>query len=156
AIVIPHGSADLGRPADFTRWDDEHCRLVEVYQACRGSYECDGCFKQSRRGHVLESFVQDALDQGHKFGLIASRDHRNGCAYAVALAQRLDAASVFEAFRARRTYGATTKGMLIDFRIDGRMMGEEVACAAPPHLTVYARGAAELAELVIFRDHAVF
>src|SRR5262249_4338792 len=62
----------------------------------------------------------------------------------------------FEAFRARRTYAATTKGMLIDFRIDGRMMGEEVECAAPPNLSIHVRGAAELAELVIFRDGEIF
>jgi hypothetical protein len=46
--------------------------------------------------------------------------------------------------------------MLIDFRIDGHMMGEEVACAAPPKLSVKVRGAAELAELVIFRDREIF
>ena len=156
AIAIPHGSADQGRAADFSRWDDVHTCLVEVYQAMRGSYEFEGCFKQSKRARVQDCFVQDALAAGRKFGLIASTDHGNGCAYAVVLAQRLDVASLFEAFRARRTYAATTKGMLIDFRIDGRLMGEEVACAAPPKLSVKVRGAAELAELVIFRDRALF
>jgi len=155
AIAIPHGTADQGRSSDFSKWDDRHNVLVEVYQAMRGNSEFDGCFRQSRYARVQDSYVQDALSTGHKFGMIASTDHGNGCAYTVALAQRLDIPSLFEAFRARRTYAATCKGMLIDFRIDDRMMGEEVACAAPPRLHVKVRGAGELAELVVFRDRAI-
>jgi hypothetical protein len=155
AIAIPHGTADLGRYAEFTAWDDKFVRLVEVYQALRGNSEFDGCLKQSKAARIAERFVQDALNAGRKFGIIASSDHGNGCAYAVALAERLDPASLMEAFRARRTYGATVKGMLIDFRIDGHVMGEECECAAPPELHVKAHGAAELAELVVFRDGKV-
>jgi hypothetical protein len=156
AITIPHGTADLGRCANLRAWDREKVCLVEVYQALRGSSEFDGCVRQSPAACVDDHFVQDALATGHVFGLIASSDHGNGCAYAVALAERLDAASLFEAFRARRTYAATTKGMLIDFRIDDHVMGEECRCAAPPRVHVKVRGAAELAEVVVFRDRAVF
>jgi hypothetical protein len=155
AVAIPHGTADLGRYAEFSTWDESIVRLVEVYQALRGNSEFDGCLKQSNLARVEECFVQDGLSAGRKFGLIASSDHGNGCAYAVALAQRLDPQSLMEAFRARRTYGATTKGMLIDFRIDGHVMGEECACAAPPALHVKVRGAADLAEVVVFRDSRV-
>jgi len=155
AIAIPHGTADLGRYAEFPTWDGKVVRLVEVYQALRGNSEFDGCLKQSNLARVEECFVQDGLAAGRRFGLIASSDHGNGCAYAVALAQRLDPASLMEAFRARRTYAATTKGMLIDLRIDGHVMGEECACAAAPALHLRVRGAADLAEVVVFRDARV-
>jgi hypothetical protein len=131
-------------------------RLVEVYQAMRGNSEFDGCLRQSKSATTDDCFVQDALEEGHQYGLIASTDHGGGCAYAVALAERLDVPSLMEAFRARRTYAATTKGMLVDFRIDDHLMGEEVTCRAPPKISVKVRGAAELAELVVFRDAAVF
>jgi hypothetical protein len=98
--------------------------------------------------------VQDALDQGHQFGMVASTDHGSGCAYAVALAERLDVASLMAAFRARRTYAATTKGMLVDFRIDDHVMGEECECAAAPKIHCKVRGAAELGEVVVYRDGA--
>jgi hypothetical protein len=156
AITIPHGTADLGRCANLRAWDPERVCLVEVYQALRGSSEFDGCVRQSPAACVDDRFVQDALAAGREFGLIASSDHDNGCAYAVALAEKLDAASLFEAFRARRTYAATTKGMLIDFRIDDHLMGEECRCAAAPRVHLKVRGAAELAEVVVFRDRAVF
>src|SRR5262249_42730643 len=117
--------------------------------------EFDGCMKQSKAARTTECFVQDGLSKGHKVGLVASSDHGNGTAYAVALAERLDPAAVMEAFRARRTYGATAKGMLGDFRIDGHVMGEECECAAPPELHVKVHGAAELDEVVVFRDGAI-
>jgi hypothetical protein len=155
AIAIPHGTADVGRNADFSTWDDHLVRLVEVYQALRGNSEFDGCLKQSKAARTTECFVQDGLSSGRKVGLVASSDHGNGTAYAVALAERLDPAALMEAFRARRTYGATTKGMLVDFRIDGHVMGEECECAAPPELKVKVHGAAELDEVVVFRDGAI-
>jgi hypothetical protein len=154
AIAIPHGTADQGRSAEIGGWDDRMVRLVEVYQAMRGNSEFDGCVRQSKRARVDDCFVQDALNDGHQFGLIASTDHGNGCSYAVALAERLDVASLMEAFRARRTYAATTKGMLVDFRIGDHVMGEACECAEAPKLHVKVHGAAELAELVVFRDGA--
>jgi hypothetical protein len=154
AIAIPHGTADQGRSAETRAWDDRIVRLVEVYQAMRGNSEFEGCVRQSKRARVDDCFVQDALNDGHKFGLIASTDHGNGASYAVALAERLDVASLMEAFHARRTFAATTKGMLVDFRIDDHVMGEECECAAAPKLRIKVRGAAELAELVVYRDGA--
>jgi hypothetical protein len=155
AVAIPHGTADIGRNAEFATWDDRVVRLVEVYQSLRGSSEFDGCLKQAKAARTTECFVQDGLSAGRKFGLVASSDHGNGCAYAAALAERLDPPSLLEAFRARRTFGATVKGMLVDLRIDGHVMGEECECNAPPELHVKVHGAAELAELVVFRDGAI-
>jgi hypothetical protein len=44
--------------------------------------------------------------------------------------------------------------MLVDFRIDGHLMGEECECAAAPKIRVKVRGADELAEVVVHRDGA--
>jgi hypothetical protein len=71
AWTIPHHPSDTSFPNDFTVCDDRFTRLIEVYQARRGNFEFDGCYKQSPTAGTLGSFAQDALVQGHKFG-----DHR--------------------------------------------------------------------------------
>jgi hypothetical protein len=153
AFAIPHHPADVARKVDFTECDPKLVRLVELYQAQRGSYEFDGCFKQSRQAHAVGSFATDALKLGLKVGFIASSDHGEGTSYACVLAEALDRGHVFDALRARRTYGATTKGILVDFRVDGRVMGEELeARGSSAKASLRVRGAKELAEVIVFRN----
>src|SRR5262249_39002573 len=125
--------------------------LVELYQAQRGSYEFDGCFKQSRQAQVEGCFGQDAaalLD----VGFIASSDHGEGASYACVLAEALDREHLFDALRARRTYGATVKGMLVGFEVDGHVMGESFAAKGPHRVHLKLRGVRELADVVVFRN----
>ena len=156
AVTIPHHPADNAFANDYTVCDDRFTRLIEVFQSRRGSYEFDGCFKQAPNAGALGSFVQDALQQGHYYGIIASSDHAEGQAYACVLAESLDRRALFDALKARRTYGATTKGMLIDLRVDDAVMGEAVTISAPPRVRVTARGLKELAEVVVFRNGKVW
>lgn len=46
AITIPHHPGSAMVPFDWNYHDDDHLRLVEVFQACRGNYEQPGCFRQ--------------------------------------------------------------------------------------------------------------
>ncbi len=152
AVTIPHHPADNAFATDWTECDDRFTRLVEVFQSRRGSYEFDGCFKQAPNAGSLGAYLHDALQQGHHYGIIASSDHAEGQAYACVLAERLDRASLFAALRARRTYGATTKGMFVDLRVDEALMGEAIEVTAPPRVRIAARGSAELSEVVLFRN----
>ncbi len=152
AVTIPHHPSDTSFANDFAECDDRFTRLIEIYQARRGNFEFDGCFKQAPNAGALGSFVQDAFQQGHQYGIIASSDHAEGQAYAVVLASELSRAALFAALRERRTYGATTKGMFVDLRIDGALMGEALELATPPRVRLVARGAAELAEVVVYRN----
>ena len=155
-VTIPHHSADVKFSNDFSKVDDRFTRLIEVYQACRGSYEFDGCFKQAPRAKAVGRFAQDALNDGHKFGIIASTDHGFGQAYACVLAKSLDRAAIFEALVSRRTYGATTKGMLVVLRVDDAIMGEQVTCTAPPRVQLQAAAGVELADVVVFRNGRIW
>jgi hypothetical protein len=92
---------------------------------------------------------------GRRFGIVASSDHGNGQAYACVLAGKLERDAVFDALHARRTYGATTKGMLIDFRVGDALMGEETALDGPAKLSLQVKGTAELADVVVFKDGKV-
>jgi hypothetical protein len=156
ALVIPHHPADITRRTDFAECDPKLVRLVELYQAQRGSYEFDGCYRQSRQAQVAGCFGQDApatLD----VGFIASSDHGEGASYACVLAESLDRENLFDALRARRTYGATTKGILVDFRVDDHLMGESfaeerVAESGPRRVHLKLHGTQELADVVVFRN----
>ena len=74
-----------------------------MFQACRGNYEMDGCFRQYSDGTLANTFVVDGLKKGHRFGLIASSDHGNGASYVGAFADSLDRHSIFSALHDRRT-----------------------------------------------------
>jgi hypothetical protein len=155
-VTIPHHSSDFHFPNLFSACDDRYTRLIEVYQAKRGNFEFDGCFKQAWTASAAGCFVQDALNAGHKFGIIASTDHGFGCSYACVLAKKLDRQDVFDALFHRRTYGATRKGMLVDLRVGDAVMGEETEVDGVPHVKFTARGTTELADVVLFRNGAVF
>jgi hypothetical protein len=158
AIAIPHATADGGRHVRFDECDPKLVKLVEVYQALRGNYEFEGCARQSQLASVFGSFAQDGLRQGLRYGFVASTDHGNGASYAGVLAEKLDRASLFDALKTRRTFGATTKGLFVDLRVGDAareaVMGEELVASGPLKVHVKARGARELAEVVLFRSGA--
>jgi hypothetical protein len=60
---------------DWDYHDPAFGRLVEVFQACRGNYESEVCFRQYSDGTATGTFMLDGLLRGHRFGLIASSDH---------------------------------------------------------------------------------
>jgi hypothetical protein len=155
AVTIPHhpGSAMV-----YNDWDYHHpdySRLVEIFQACRGNYEALGAFRQYSDATKEGTFALDGLLRGHRFGFIASSDHGHGASYVGAYAESLDRSSVFEALRRRRTFAATTRDVLLDVRLDGALMGEEVVLDGPPTLTVHAEGYTDLARVDVLRDGVV-
>ena len=91
ALTIPHHPGSAMVPYDWSYKDEEMLRLVEVFQACRGNYEDDGCFRQYSDGTEVGTFCSDGLRGGHRFGLIASSDHGNGASYVGAYAAELRA-----------------------------------------------------------------
>lgn len=154
AITIPHHPAHAHIGMDWSRFDPRFARLVEIAQAARGSYEFDGCFRVAESAGTDANFVQDALDEGLEFGLVSSSDHGNGASYAVVLAEKLDRDSIFDALVDRRTFASTTKGLTVDFRRDGVLMGRTVKAGGPGRFTLDAHGTRPLVEAVIFRDGA--
>jgi hypothetical protein len=154
-LTIPHHPGSAMVPFDWGYGDEEMLRLVEIFQACRGNYEEDGCFRQYSDGTLLGTFVADGLRAGHRFGLIASSDHGNGASYVGAFAAGLSRGEIFEALYERRTMAASTRDIVIDFRLNDSFMGE---CAPPAEIaavTATAEGYSDLALLEVVRDGAV-
>jgi hypothetical protein len=155
AITIPHHPGSAMVHNDWDYHDPRFSRLVEVFQACRGSYEADGCFRQYSDGTRVGTFTLDGLRRGHRFGLIASSDHGHGASYVGAFARSLRRADVFEALYQRRTFAATTRDVVVDFRMGEVFMGEAAPPGAERSFTVHAEGYADLARVEVVRDGQV-
>lgn len=144
-ITIPHATAPVeGRRFCGNVWtkrDDERRPLAEVYQAFR---DVDS----------LKELQLRALPGGQRFGFIASSDHLSTSgAYAFvwvptegAAESSLDRAPIFEAFRARRTYGATAR-IELEVRSGDRWMGEDLEGDGPFSIQVRARGSARISQV---------
>jgi Protein of unknown function (DUF3604) len=155
AITIPHHPGSAMVPFDWDYYDPRYLRLAEVFQACRGNYEDDGCFRQYSDGTLPGTFTADGLRRGRRYGLIASSDHGHGASYVGAYAERLDRKAIFDALYQRRVFGASARGIVLDFRIDDAFMGSETAATGPVELRAYVRGYAELARIDVIREGTV-
>jgi hypothetical protein len=152
AITIPHHPGSAMVPFDWDYYDPRYLRLSEVFQACRGNYEDNGCFRQYFDGTLPGTFVTDGLRRGYRYGLIASSDHGHGASYVGAYAESLDRAAVFDALYQRRVFGASTRGIVVDFRAGDAFMGSETTVDGPVELSAYVRGYTELARIDVVRD----
>lgn len=148
-MTIPHATAPVpGRRFCGNVWtkrDDARRPIAEVYQAFR---DVDS----------LEELQVRALPKGQRFGFIASSDHLSTSgAYAFAWVPTegsaesvLDRAPIFEAMRARRTYGATAR-IELEVRSGDRWMGEDLEGDGPFPIQVRVVGTAPI-ERVEFWD----
>jgi hypothetical protein len=117
-------------PNDFAACRDDKTRLIEIYQASRAQLRVRRLLQAFARGVACSQLRAGRVDQGTRFGIIASTDHGYGGCYACVLAKSLDRADIFDALLQRRTYGATTKVMFIELRAADAIMGEELTLAA--------------------------
>jgi|GEM_PF-1202694 len=132
-LCIPHQLADWqgkggGNPPTDWNFVDEHLQPVaEIYQA-RQSYEYLGCPRQAPAGAPFKGYyLQDAWAKGIIIGVIASPDHGGGCGKIGAWAKEFTREGIFEAVRARRTFGTSHPKMSLLFRTDAnQLMGEVV------------------------------
>ncbi len=147
-IAIPHHTAEA---RDFLDYDLRHFnanfnRLYEIYQA-RGSYECYDCiggfpepwpsaddpFYYNKAPDPANGvgYFQDALAKGMRMGVNASPDHTGMWGITGVYAASGSQDDIFDALTARRTYGVSNAAarMIVDFRSDGHIMGEEYELA---------------------------
>ena len=72
------------------------------------------------------------------------------------LATQLTRQAVFDALKARRCYGTTGERILLDFRVDGAVMGSEIESSGPVSLAVRVNATAPVEKVEIVRNNAVF
>jgi hypothetical protein len=156
AITIPHSSSLPGQDADWSKHDPRFERLVEIFQACRGSFEGKGAPRQFPDATLDGQHVQDALAKGYRLGIICSTDHGYGASYACVYAKENTRAAVFDALQDRRTYGSTAYGIIVDFNVNGVMMGRDVKRSdGNVIVSGYVRGNSKLDRVQILKDNTV-
>jgi hypothetical protein len=154
AITIPHHpSHAIRQPLDWSFRDDRFERLVEIFQA-RGSYEFDGAPVRTLPSAFIPGHsVQDALEMGHRLGIIASPDHGGGLGLAGVWARDLTREALFEALHARRTFGTTGAKLDLFMTVAGAPQGSEIArIAGEVAIEANVRGTVPGLELTIVRD----
>ena len=161
-ICIPHQLADWQHkgsgnpPTDWSFTNETLQPVAEIFQA-RESYEYLGCPRQAphgepRRGHYL----QDAWDKGIIIGVIASPDHGGGKGKAGVWAEELTREKIFEALRARHTFGTSGAKMALRFSAGDAIMGDKVnGHDSTISFTVEARAMHDIVEVVIFRNNNI-
>ena len=161
-ICIPHQLADWQHkgggnpPTDWSFADETLQPVAEIFQT-RESYEYLGCPRQAphgkpKRGHYL----QDAWARGIVIGVIASPDHGGGKGKAGVWAEELTRERIFEAVRARHTFGTSGAKMALRFSAGDAMMGDKVKRqGGPVSFNVEALAARDIVEVVIFRNNEI-
>lgn len=164
AIQIPHHTGWLG--TDWADAEDDIQPLCEIISV-HGRMEFMGNRPIPHRGGIRGNFVQDALAQGHKFGIIGGSDchgliWQHGVAYkrdpyrcglACFLAPDLTRESLFDAMRKRRSYATTGIKPRIDFRVNNHLMGEEITATGPLEITVDVKAQHDLKWITIVKDN---
>jgi len=167
AIAIPHHTGYLpGIRAP--RW--EHCdealspfaELFSVHGCSETDEEWVGLRHNSHMGPgVGGGAYQNALDRGLHVGAICSTDNWTsfpafyGQGIAACLATELTRDAIWEAFKARRVYGATGDRIELAFTVDDAPMGSIVDAKGARRIVARARGADAIDRIELLRDGRV-
>jgi hypothetical protein len=87
-------------------------------------------------------YARDAWSQGRRFGVIASSDDHMGQpgksvkGLAAVFSPQNTREALFQSLKARKAYGTTGERILLDFRINGHEMGQEIFVDGEDPLTV--------------------
>jgi hypothetical protein len=170
-LVVPHTTSFYPSGTDFTKIPlDLMTPLIEVYSRW-GTDEYFGNpnpVKIEARG----GFWRDALEKGARMGCIAGSDdhatspglktnvgrftnlrYENPGITAV-LAKELTREAVFEALKNRRCYGTNGARIMVDFRLNGHVMGSELRLERDQKRSLYIKvtGAGSLKRVSLVKN----
>jgi hypothetical protein len=161
-IVIPHYGGRRGNK----NWHNPTLeRLIEVYSDHRRS----------------ESWVQGYLEAGWKTGIMASSDNHNGKpGYSITFTKTsteypdlnwgkeeigtsliavcagdLQRKSIFEAMYDRHCYATSGDRILLDFRVNGEVMGSEITSKSSPKIEIEIKGTDIIRKVEIQKNNQV-
>lgn len=156
-LIIPHIG---GRPANLDYYDKEFTRNIEIH---------------SHHG-TFEWFAHDAMARKLKVSFVASSDDhtcRPGLSYALqntgqegnafdvksglmgVYAKELTKEAIWEAIKARRVYAVTFDRIILDVRVNGARMGEEIKTSTAPIISVKAHGDVPFDHVDVFRGNTL-
>jgi hypothetical protein len=157
-ICMEHSLA-TNQGTDYRDNDPQLEPLVELYQGYHTSYEYKGApraegdsrYTVIHGGYRPEGFWWNALAKGLKLGVQASSDHiSTHCSYAMIYTPDERRESIVENMRRRHAYAATDN-IILDFQVNGKLMGEEAA--GPAKLRAKIFGTDIINEVVVVRNN---
>ncbi len=154
AVVIPHHVAKTFAPHSWEYHDPvtepvvEMCSLHGVFETGEG-FEDDPSMVAGR-------FVEDGLARGYKLGFVGASDFHN-CFRSLTLERGLTGVyagslapeEIFEAIKHRRTFATTGCRVVVDFRCNGKFMGEELETSGGIRFSGYAESPDSIASIEI-------
>jgi hypothetical protein len=167
ALAIPHHTAYRPgrRGRDWSVYDERLSPFAEIY-SIHGCSETDeeliGLRQNSHMGPAQGGGTyQDALDRGYHLGAMCSTDNwgdmpgHYGNGLMACLAEELSRESLWRAFKERRVYGVTGDRILIDFRVNGAVMGSIIQGEGKRVIEVRVTGSDALDRVEILRNGKV-
>ncbi len=161
AMTVAHHTGGGPVPTDWSVPIDTSMEWIVEIASVHGSSECRNCPNEIY-SPVEGGAVRDALLRGYRLGFLAAGDGHIGHpgeTYSVCgglggiYARERSRDSVWEALRARRTYGTSGERIVLQFKLFDHWMGEAVPARTLPDtllFTVEAEGTApiDMAELI--------
>ncbi len=158
-------------------------RLVEIYSRHGSSEKAGGLrpimvLERLRSGKIKrtpafnpEGSVQGALARGLRLGFVAGSDTQLGCpgnqirneprasssyngGLTAVYARELTRSSIWEALWNRRCYATTGQRIVLSFKVNGHIMGEEFRLRGNEPRTIHAEvlGTSEISKVTVVRD----
>ncbi len=156
-ILIPHHVAVKFAPHNWDYYDEiaepvvEICSIHGIFDTYKG--------KEDDPSLVSGRFVEDGLARGYRFGVVGGSDSHNCFASSHKefgltglFARSLDVEAIREAMVKRRTFAFTGGWIVLDFRCNGRLMGESVSSDEDLVFTCYASSPDSIEQVEIIRN----
>jgi hypothetical protein len=165
-IMVPHHPANrVGhRGLDISSRDASVEPLLEIYSEW-GNAEHDrapfGYIRHTEGGRWTRNTLQYLLAKGHRMGVIASTDDHLGCpggyreGLAAVKAAALTRDAIFDALRNRRTYAVTGDRIMLDFWLNGRIMGQAIPAVNSRVLKTVVTGWDQIDRVEILKNNRV-
>lgn len=167
AIAIPHHTGyQVGdRGKDWDHHDEDVSPLAEIFSTHGSSEGCNTPRTLERNAQmcprVSGGTVQDGLARGYRLGIIASNDSGSGypgkwgIGLVAAYAEELTRDSLWEAFKARRTYGVTGDRIKLRFSINDHFMGDVIESSGPVRLVADVECPRALDRIEVIKNNRV-
>lgn len=164
-ITVPHHTGINFATSDWEFYNPEFELLAEIY-SLHGLGELDDPDHPSAYGNTMFSlnssirgkhYVRDAWEKGMILGVIASSDNHTSQpgtqpgGLAGVFAENLTREKIFDALKNRRTYATTGARILLDFKINGEMMGSVIQADKNPAIKVTAAGTDQVDIIEVFK-----
>jgi len=179
ALTVPHHPTHKRMRTNWDIHDPHFQRLVEIYSEW-GNSEYPSNPRPVCLNHLHEereppegTTVQEALARGYRLGIIAGSDNHSGqpgyCdqmgnfsrrrAYHGGLtaiyAKELTREALWDSLWNRRCYATTGARIILEFSVDGHIMGEEFSTERAPKIKVRVLGTANIQKTEVIRSNKV-